>query len=348
MKPVPSLFSLSILLALLVGCSGETDAAGGAGTPPVAGRQEAVVAEPAEVAAPAYPPATVEMSLQQVGPHCWYAEGTPGVATDNQGFISNAGVIVTGDGVIVVDSLGTPSLAQLLVERIRALTDQPIRKVILTHYHADHIYGLQVFEELGAEILAPVGAENYLRSPQARERLEERRFSLDPWVNERTRLVEPDRYIGAPETLRLGEVTLTLTPVGSAHSDGDLTVYVEPDRVLYSGDIIFEGRIPFLGDANSFHWVEVLEKMQTQGVTALVPGHGPAARDPQQAIRTTYEYLAYLREKMGEAVAEFIPFDEAYAATDWSRFEHLPAFEAANRRNAYQVYLSMEAEALGQ
>lgn len=349
MKHLLSLAPLAILLFVLGGCSGEPEPTGVTEAPSAPSSQGATVAEPVvEAPVTAYPPATVEMSLKQVGPHCWYAEGTPGVATDNQGFVSNAGVIVTGEGVIVVDSLGTPSLAQMLVERIREITDQPIRKVIVTHYHADHIYGLQVFEELGAEILAPVGAENYLRSEQAQERLEERRFSLDPWVNERTRLVEPDRYVGTAETLTLGEVTLTLTPVGSAHSDGDLTVYVEPDRVLYSGDIIFEGRIPFLGDANAFHWVEVLEKMQTQGVAALVPGHGPAAKDPQQAIRATYEYLAYLREKMGAAVAEFIPFDEAYAATDWSRFEHLPAFEAANRRNAYQVYLAMEAEALGQ
>jgi glyoxylase-like metal-dependent hydrolase (beta-lactamase superfamily II) len=124
-------------------------------------------------------------------------------------------------------------------------------------------------------------------------------------------------------------------------------MYVATDRVLFSGDIIFEGRVPFVGDANSRHWLQTLERLDTGHLEALVPGHGPAASDPNQAIRLTRRYLAYLRETMGAAVDELVPFDEAYASTDWSEFEGLPAFDAAHRRNAYQVYLALEAEALG-
>jgi hypothetical protein len=86
--------------------------------------------------------------------------------------------------------------------------------------------------------------------------------------------------------------------------------------------------------------------MADRRLTALVPGHGAAASDPNRAIDTMRAYLAYLRDTMGAAVGDFVPFDEAYAAADWSAFEALPAFAEANRRNAYQVYLSMEAEAL--
>jgi len=79
---------------------------------------------------------------------------------------------------------------------------------------------------------------------------------------------------------------------------------------------------------------------------ALVPGHGAVAKHPNQAISTMRRYLSYLRGTMSAAVEDFIAFDEAYDATDWSEFEQLPAFAEANRRNAYQVYLSMEAESL--
>jgi glyoxylase-like metal-dependent hydrolase (beta-lactamase superfamily II) len=293
-----------------------------------------------------YPPASVDMRLQRLSDHVYLVQGEAGIATDNEGFISNAGVVVTGDGVVVFDALGTPSLADLLLSKIREITDKPIVRVITSHYHADHIYGLQVFEEQGAEVWAPVGAEKYLRSQNARERLEERRFSLDPWVNDSTRLVEPDRYIGEQENFSLGGVRFTVSPVGAAHSDGDLTLYVEPDRILFSGDIIFEGRVPFMGDANSRHWLEVVERMEDQQLVALVPGHGAAAEHPNRAIATMRRYLSYLRETMSAAVEEFVPFDEAYAAADWSEFEGLPAFAEANRRNAYQVYLSIEAESL--
>jgi glyoxylase-like metal-dependent hydrolase (beta-lactamase superfamily II) len=293
------------------------------------------------------PPAGVEMTLEQVSNHVYFVQGIPGVATDNAGFISNAGVIVTGAGVVIFDSLGTPALSQLLLEKIRRITDEPVVRVIVSHYHADHIYGLQVFEDLNAEILAPAGSEKYLASDQARERLEDRRFTLDPWVNDNTRLVYPDQYLGEGMQFHLGDVEFVVTVVGNAHSDGDLVLFIEPDRVLFSGDIIFEGRVPFLGDSNTRHWVQILERMEKEQLVALVPGHGGVAEKPNEAISLTRRYLVYLREKMGEAVEEFVPFAEAYDETDWSDFDHLPAFEAANRRNAYQVYLSMEAEMLG-
>ncbi|MGB5541440.1 MAG: MBL fold metallo-hydrolase, partial [Gammaproteobacteria bacterium] len=286
-----------------------------------------------------YPPATVKMDLRQVSEHVWFAQGAAGVATDNQGFISNAGVVITGAGVVVFDALGTPALAQLLLEKIREITDQPIVRVIVSHYHADHIYGLQVFSDLDAEVLAPEGADLYLDSPAARERLEERRFTLDPWVNSATRLVRPNQQLKEGTRFRLGDVDFIVTVVGNAHSDGDLTLYVEPDRVLFSGDIIFEGRVPFLGDANTRRWVQVLERMEREKLVALVPGHGGVAEKPNEAIRLTRRYLAFLREAMGQAVNELVPFDEAYREIDWSEFSDLPAFAEANRRNAYQVYL---------
>jgi len=294
-----------------------------------------------------FPPATVEMELRQVSEHVWFAEGMQGTATDNQGFVSNAGVVVTGAGVVVFDALGTPALARLLLEKIRALTDQPIVRVIISHYHADHIYGLQVFADLDAEILAPEGAGMYLDSPAAGERLAERRVSLAPWVDDETRLVRPNRLLKEGTQFRLGDVDFTVTVVGSAHSDGDLTMYVAPDRVMFSGDIIFEGRVPYLGDADTRRWLQILERMEREKLVALVPGHGGVLEKPNEAIGLTRRYLTYLREQMGRAVADLVPFDEAYGKIDWSGFSDLPAFEAANRRNAYQVYLSMEAELLG-
>ncbi len=303
---------------------------------------------PAATGADKYPPVTVEMNLRQVSEHVWFAEGAAGVATDNQGFISNAGVVITGAGVVVFDALGTPSLAHLLLEKIREITDQPIVRVVVSHYHADHIYGLQVFSDLDAEIVAPEGAGLYLDSPAASERLEERRFTLSPWVNETTRLVRPNLLLKEGAQFRLGDVDFTVTVVGNAHSDGDLTMYVGPDRVLFSGDIIFEGRVPFLGDANTKLWVQVLERMEREKLVALVPGHGGVAKKPNEAIGLTRRYLTYLREQMQQAVDDLVPFDEAYREIDWSEFSDLPAFEEANRRNAYQVYLSLEAELLGQ
>ncbi len=303
---------------------------------------------PSAVLAGAEPaPIDIEMSLKRVSEHVYYVQGMAGIATDNKGFISNAAAILTAEGVILVDALGSPSLGQQFLEEIRKLTDQPIKAVIVTHYHADHIYGLQVFDDLGAEIIAPGGFQDYLDSPAAEERLEERRFSLSPWVNEDTRLVRPDRVIVEQTEMDLGDVNLDIRYLGPAHSDGDLAVLVRPDQVLISGDIIFEGRVPFTGSADTARWLEALESLDQVGVEALIPGHGHAAREPAEAVHNTLEYLRYTREVMAEAVDEMTPFAEAYEAADWSRFEQLPAFAAIHRRNAYGIYLSLEQEMLG-
>lgn len=295
-----------------------------------------------------YPPATVKMELQKVSEHVYFVQGEAGVATDNQGFISNAGFIVTQQGVVVFDALGSPALGRMLYDHIRSVTQQPVVKVVMSHYHADHLYGLQLFKELGAEIVAPRGANEYLNSVAALERLEERRFSLEPWVNDKTYLVAPDKILTESQSFNLGEVKFTLDVLGAAHSDGDLTLYIEPDRVLFSGDIIFEGRVPYLGDANTKTWLATLQQMELNQLVALIPGHGPAAKQPNQAVAATRQYLAKVREVMGKAVADFQDFASAYDQADWSAFEKLPAFEEAHRRNAYQVFLSMEAESLKQ
>ena len=295
-----------------------------------------------------YAVSEVDMQLKQITPDIYYVEGIPGIATDNEGFISNAGFVITGEGVVVFDALGTPSLAVKLVKLIKSVTDQPITRVIVSHYHADHIYGLQVFKEEGATIYAPDGALDYLISDPAFERLEERQFSLSPWVNDDTRLVYPDEIIKTSATFQAGSITLTINYQGKAHSDGDLIVLVEPDLVLFSGDIIFRSRIPFIGNGDTRHWLETLEKLETTGLEALVPGHGPATFEPSGRISLTREYLAFMREAMRAGVEELMSFDEIYSETDWSKFEHLPAFEAGNRINAYQVFLSMERELLEQ
>lgn len=295
-----------------------------------------------------YADTSVAMEVKQVTEHVYYVEGAPGIATDNEGFISNAGFVVTNDGVVVFDALGTPSLANKLVQKIKTITSQPIKKVVVSHFHADHIYGLQVFEELGAEIIAPLGAQKYMQSEAAATRLEERQFSLEPWVNEDTHLVLPDTTIEKSTAFTLGGVTFTINYMGKAHSDGDLTMLVEPDKVLFSGDIIFQGRIPFVGSADSKKWLDTLTKLETTGLTALVPGHGPASKDPKNTISLTRRYLAHLRKVMGAGIDDLVSFDEVYADADWSEFKDLPAFAEGNRINAYQVFLSMEAELLEQ
>jgi len=293
--------------------------------------------------------ATVKMEPKKVGAHSYYVQGAAGQASsENQGFMSNAGFVVTDDGVVVFDTLGTPPLADALIKAIGKVTRQPIKRVIVSHYHADHIYGLQSFKALGAEIWGHKGGQQYLASEEATQRLEQRREDLFPWVDKSTHLLPADRWLDGDTDFEMGGLHFSLRYVGPAHSPEDMVMLVKEDGVLYAGDIVFKGRVPFVGGADSRAWLGALDKLIPLRPKYLIPGHGAASSAPQKDLQLTRDYLAYLRETMGHAVQEFVPFDEAYAKVDWKKFAKLPAFKQGNRINAYNTYLLMEKESLKQ
>ena len=287
-----------------------------------------------------------DMKAQQVSTSAWYVEGGSALgSTANQNFISNAAFVVTPAGVVVIDALGSPALATRLIAEIAKITPQPITHVILTHYHADHIYGLQTLKSQGARIIAHRAAREYLNSETARLRLEASRQQLAPWIDANTRLVEADEWIDAGKTLTLGGVQFQLVPVGPSHTPEDLAIYMPSEKVLFAGDLVFRSRIPFVGQADSRHWIVALDSLLAFDSKVIVPGHGPLSLEARKDMQLTRDYLVYLRSSMGQAAKNMEPFEDAYAATDWTPFEHLPLFRVANRMNAYNTYLLLEQEA---
>jgi glyoxylase-like metal-dependent hydrolase (beta-lactamase superfamily II) len=281
----------------------------------------------------------------RVATDTWFVQGVSALGSPaNRNFISNAAFVVTPEGVVVIDALGSPALARELIAEIRRLTAAPLRYVIATHYHADHIYGLQAFKAAGATIVAQRGALDYLHSDTARLRLEASRTELAPWVDESTRLVPADLWIDGPTSLRVGGIEFQLHPVGPAHTPEDVVVWVPQHRLLFAGDTVFRGRVPFVGQADSAGWIAALDKLLSIDAATIVPGHGPVSTSALADLQLTRDYLAYLRQTMGEAARNLDPFEEAYARTDWSRFEKLPLFVPANRINAYNTYLLMERQ----
>ncbi len=282
----------------------------------------------------------------QVSASAWMAQGLSAQgAPANQNFISNAGFIVTPKGVVVVDALGSPALADKLLASIKKITPLPVTHVILSHYHADHIYGLQVFKAAGAQILAQANGRDYVGSDAARTRLEASRHELAPWVNGDTQVVPADIWLDGPVELNLDGIRLSIQPMGPAHTPEDLVVYLPQEGVLFAGDLVFRGRIPFVGQADSGRWIKALSDMLLLQPKVVVPGHGPASTQAVADMALTRAYLMHLRASMGKAAKNMDPFEQAYAATDWSAFESVPLFGVLNRMNAYNTYLLMEREA---
>jgi glyoxylase-like metal-dependent hydrolase (beta-lactamase superfamily II) len=281
----------------------------------------------------------------QVAPNTYFVKGLAEMGgSKNQNFISNAGFVITPKGVVVVDALGSPALAKKLIAEIKKLTSQKVVAVIVTHYHADHVYGLQEFKRVGAKIYAQGEGRNYISSETAKQRLIASRIDFAPWVNASTNLISADIWIDQSFTLTVGGIEFKISRVGPAHAPEDLIIYVPSEKVLFAGDLVFRGRIPFVGNADSKGWLQALNEIELLNPGVVIPGHGAHSINPIEDIRFTREYLRYLRQTMAKSAIDMDPFEEAYQQTDWSEYEGMPLFRAANRMNAYNVYLSIQAE----
>lgn len=295
--------------------------------------------------------AAIDLTPVRLTDRAWFFRGAlDAVSRANRGFMSNAGFVVTDDGVVVFDALGTPALGRAMIEAVREVTEQPIRRVIVSHYHADHMYGLSAFRDIGADIWARGEGRRYLASDGARRRLDQRRDMLGPWMGDQSPLVPADRWLELPRgermSFRMGGVEFVLISAGFAHARDDLMLLVPDEQLMFAGDIYAAGRIPFVEDGDTRGWLTAMQQMEDAAPTIVVPGHGRVSRDLDEDIRLTRDYIRFLRERMRAAVENFVPFEQAYANTDWSRFADQPAFEAANRGNAYSVYLEMEQAVL--
>ena len=305
-----------------------------------------------------YAPLDTPLQLRQVpDAPIYYSIGHPGVpAKRNEGNTSNAGFVVTSDGVVVFDALGTPSLGWALLQAIRKTTDKPVRYVMLSHYHADHIYGLQAFKDhTRAVIIAQDRAREYkeqdeeIADERAGARLTQRREALAPWVDDKTRVVPPDLTFNDRLTLTLGGKTFRMIYAGPAHSASDMMMMVEPDGVLFAGDIVQNGRVPFMNsdDVDTKQWLKGLQEVGRLEPQFIIPGHGQPSIAAKEAIAFTHDYIEYVRGAMQKAVDNWTDFDVAYKDTDWSKYKGMPAFDANNRGNAYRIFLELEAGQFG-
>jgi glyoxylase-like metal-dependent hydrolase (beta-lactamase superfamily II) len=295
----------------------------------------------AQASAPqdAYPPIPTPLALEQVpGAPVYYVVGRPGIpGTRNYGFTSNAGFVVTKDGVVVFDALGTPSLGWALLQKIREVTDKPVRYMVVSHYHADHIYGLQAFRDhTSAVIIAQEHASDYSENEEtaderASQRLDQRRSALAPWVDEKTRVIPPDIRFKERVFIDLGGYNFTLLYSGPAHSSSDIMMMVEPGGILFAGDIVQNGRVPFMNsdDVDTRQWLKSLEDVQALKPKFIIPGHGRASSAATEAIAFTHDYIEFVRTSMQKAV------------DDWTEFD------SNNRGNAYRIYLELQQAQFG-
>jgi cyclase len=251
-----------------------------------------------------------------VAPDVYFHEGD---IADSADAVCNNGWIMFEDYVLVIDA-NFPAGAKLIINKIRAMTDKPIRFAFDTHHHGDHAYGNQIYVENGGVPVAHTGVVEEMK------RYETGYYGHEPgrWesaMKERpdlktTKLKPPSVLFSKDLIFDDGKHRVELMHLGVAHTHGDAVAWLPKERILFTGDVCVNGPYNFVGDGDVGKWVATLDAAKKLGATVVCTGHGPRSTasvlDDQQAFFRT------LREQVGAEMTK-IPGDQAKAKIETIR-----------------------------
>lgn len=323
-------------------------------------------------------PEALEMVRLAEGVYAALRRDPPGDAAN-----ANVLVIINEDDVVVVDSNITPSSSEAVIRRIRALTDNPVRYVVTTHWHDDHVMGNGAYRDAFPSVefishpytrqrildtVAPRLERNRTRYPELLAELEERLakgtddesapLSEDALARTRAGIQIYQRFIPEMErihilpatmlvsdslTLHRGEREIHVRWLGRGNTAGDLVVHLPKEGIVATGDLLVHP-VPFSFGSYLGEWIETLERVRALGARVLMPGHGELQRDDRYIV-AVIELLESMRAQMAAAVDEGLSLEEARARLDMDDFrERLTGGDPVRTRQFEQFFIAPASE----
>jgi len=282
------------------------------------------------------------LPVRQIAPGVYVFEGAVALMTSaNDGAIANIGFIVGENAVAVVDTGGSVREGQRLTKAIRSVTDKPVRYVINTHMHPDHIFGNAAFEKEGIIFAGHKNLPRALAS-HGRNYLDKFRQFLGEALIADVRIIPPSLLVTDEMSLDLGNRLLTLRAWPTAHTDNDLTVFDNTTGVLFAGDLVMLQHIPVV-DGSIRGWLSALDSLASIKAAEVVPGHGPVTTNWSDALNEDRSYLRRLAGDIRGLVAKGAPISQAASAAQ-SEKEKWGLFDDYNTRNATAAFAELEWE----
>lgn len=282
--------------------------------------------------------------MREIAPGVFVHEGRYELFTPrNSGDVSNTGFIIGRDAVAVIDTSGSPRVGAELLKAIRAQTELPIKYVINTHMHPDHVFGNAAFVD---EKPTFVGHHKLPRALAARANryLEANEELLGKEAFEGVQIIPPTLLVKDKLELDLGDRELVLDAHKTAHTDNDLTVYDKQTGTLFLGDLLFAKHVPAL-DGSIRGWLTLLDQLsQRNDVARVVPGHGPATMDWPSALAAEQRYLARIADDVRTFIKQGRTLAQAAKEAGTSEKDAWLLFDEYHARNVSAAFAELEWE----
>jgi quinoprotein relay system zinc metallohydrolase 2 len=281
--------------------------------------------------------------VSEVAPGVFVHQGRYEVQSpDNRGDIANASFVVGSEAVAVIDSSGSAAMGEELRDAIRAVTNKPIKYVINTHMHPDHVLGNAAFKQdsptfVGHYKLARAlgnRADSYVTANK--QMLGEAAFAG-------SEIILPTLLIEAPTKLDLGDRELLLEPQATAHTDNDLIVADLKTNTLFLGDLLFSVHVPTI-DGSITGWLGLLDEMGKRKAARVVPGHGPKTMELPEALAPEQRYLSTIAADVRRQIAEGKTLAEATKTAGFSEKDAWKLFDQYHVRNVTAAFAELEWE----
>ena len=290
-----------------------------------------------------YPGSDLYSSPYEVIPNVFSAIGATAPPTyENTGHNNNLSFIITGDGVVVINSGAAFVLAKAMHEEIKKVTDQPVKLIINENAQGHAMLGNNYWAQLGVPILAHSQAAHEFE--ERGYNILERMKSYNLEKSKDTRLQGPTETFEDKYVVPFGNFPIEVLYLGPAHSKGDISVWLPEQKLVVAGDIAFHERmLPIFSDTNTADWLQTWKtKFEKLNALFVIPGHGHPT-NMQQVKRYTYDYLIYLRNKISVHLENGGELKEAYYV-DQTPYNKLDTFDELATKNAGRVFQEMEFE----
>ncbi|MBM3544521.1 MAG: quinoprotein relay system zinc metallohydrolase 2 [Alphaproteobacteria bacterium] len=287
--------------------------------------------------------AATRLEVSEVAPGIFVHQGRYEMQSpENRGDMANAGFIVGDEAVAVIDTLGSAGMGRELREAIRAVTDKPVRYVINTHMHPDHVFGNAAFKDDNPAFVAHYKMARGLASRADRYlAVNERMMGKDALAG--TEIVLPTLAVEDRLTLDLGNRELVLEALPTAHTDNDLIVTDTKTGTLFLGDLLFSVHVPTL-DGSIRGWLTLIDDLEERQVARVVPGHGPHAMELPEAFGPEKRYLSTIAQDVQRLIREGKTLEDATKIAGFSERDAWKLFDKYHVRNVSAAFAELEWE----